>query len=86
MKRRDFITKGLGAAALAGASISIPFTNRLFGSHFSTLPPDIREYLNSSLTRCVRIPYLRNRAFYSSGQEKTTAEVLFCRDFLSASC
>jgi uncharacterized protein (DUF362 family) len=39
MKRRDFITKGLGAAALAGASISIPFTNKLFGNHFSTLSP-----------------------------------------------
>lgn len=38
MKRRDFISKGLGAAALAGASISIPFTNKLFGNHFSTLP------------------------------------------------
>lgn len=38
MKRRDFISKGLGAAALAGASLSIPFSNKLLGNHPSTLP------------------------------------------------
>jgi len=39
MKRRDFISKGLGAAALAGAALSIPFNNKLFGNPFSPLPP-----------------------------------------------
>jgi len=38
MKRRDFISKGLGAAALAGASLSIPFNNKLFGNPSSPNP------------------------------------------------
>jgi uncharacterized protein (DUF362 family) len=32
MKRRDFIRKGIGAAAFTGASLSIPFSNKLWAS------------------------------------------------------
>jgi len=32
MKRRDFIRKGAGAAAFAGASLSLPFNNNLWAS------------------------------------------------------
>lgn len=39
MKRRDFIQKGIGAAAFAGASLSIPF-NRLW-SGTPSLPPGL---------------------------------------------
>jgi uncharacterized protein (DUF362 family) len=40
MKRRDFIRKGLGAAAFTGASLSIPFS-KLWGSPASPLPYDL---------------------------------------------
>jgi uncharacterized protein (DUF362 family) len=38
MKRREFIRKGAGAAAFAGASMSVPFANRLWASPLPLFP------------------------------------------------
>jgi len=41
MKRREFIWKGIGAAAFAGASLSVPFGKRLWGGPLAPLPFDL---------------------------------------------
>jgi len=41
MKRREFIRTGLGAAAFAGASLSLPYSNKLWGNPYSPLPYDL---------------------------------------------
>jgi len=41
MKRRDFIRTGIGAAAFTGASLSVPFSSKLWGFPSSPLPFDL---------------------------------------------
>lgn len=41
MKRREFIWKGIGAAAFAGASLSVPFNKKLWGTPLAPLPFDL---------------------------------------------
>ncbi len=41
MRRRDFIRTGVGAAAFAGVSLSVPFGNKLWGMTLPPLPFDL---------------------------------------------